>query len=339
VRRAAAGANGTVKGGLNRRQAGCLLVGAMTRLSARSEVRTPSLYLPFLLRSSFWMNLHHVLAELVQADGELADWRRPQGWSGTEAQAWQSAQALYAEAFAKADVVFDNRFQALRRSLLGLTETQPLPPLEPELVPFGEALQEAAEPYRHHLWPQHATLNERWIQQARPLLDRHGEAVRKRLEAVLQPALPRYILVDVVAHAANFAGAYTHPRPDHTVMPSTRHSYQGFASLEMLFHEACHTGMDDRLIQDINALLAPRGLQDRRGLWHATQFYTVGHVTQGVLAEAGVDYEPYGLREKVLARAWPFSIAPLETHWRPYLEGRRPQAEALAALVASCYPA
>lgn len=323
---------------MDRRQALGLLAAAGP-LSALAQDLTPARPLPFRLRSRFWMNLHHVLAELVQPDSELADWRLPQGWPEAEGQAWQAAQQRYREAFAEADIPFDERFQALRLALLGRADAQPLPTLEPALRPFGQALTQAAEPYRRHLWSGHAALNEAWIQQAQPLLNRHGLPLRERLEAVLQPSLPAFVSVDVVAYAANFAGAYTHPGPAHTIMPSTRKSYQGDASLEMLFHEASHTGMDSRLIQDINALLAPRGLTDKRGLWHAIQFYTVGHLTQRVLAEAGRDYLPYALRWRVLERAWPFALAPLAAHWQPYLEGGRPRDAALAALVAASYPA
>lgn len=323
---------------MDRRQALGLLAAAGP-LSALAQDLTPEWPLPFRLRSRFWMNLHHVLAELVQPDSELADWRQPKGWPDTEAQAWHSAQQRYREAFAEADIPFDERFQALRLALLGIADAQPLPRQAPALHPFGQALEQAAGPYRRHLWSRHAALNEAWIQQAQPLLVNHGPQLRERLEAVLQPTLPQYIPVDVVAYAANFAGAYTHPGPAHTIMPSTRKSYQGDASLEMLFHEASHTGMDSRLIRDINALLAPRGLTDQRGLWHATQFFTVGHLTQGVLAEAGRAYEPYALRWRVLQRAWPFAIAPLAAHWLPYLEGRLGRDEALAALVAASYPA
>lgn len=323
---------------MDRRTALGLLV-ALDPLSALAQDLTPARPLPWRLRSRFWMNLHHVLAELVQADSELAAWRQPQGWSDAEGQAWQAAQHRYREAFAEADIPFDERFQALRLALLGIADAQPLPTLAPALHPFGQALEEAAGPYRRHLWSGHAALNEAWIQQAQPLLNRHGLLLRERLEAVLQPALPEYIPVDVVAYAANFSGAYTHPGPAHTIMPSTRKSYQGAASLEMLFHEASHTGMDSRLISDINALLAPRGLRDKRGLWHATQFFTVGHLAQRVLAEAGRAYVPYGQRWRVLQRAWPFAIAPLEAHWLPYLEGRNSRDEALAALVEASYPA
>ncbi len=323
---------------MDRRQALGMLAAAGP-LSALAQDLTPARPLPFRLRSRFWMNLHHVLAELVQPDSELADWQRPQGWSDADGQAWQAAQHRYREAFAEASIPFDERFQALRLALLGTADAQPLPTLAPALRPFGQALEQAAGPYRRHLWSGHAALNEAWIHQAQPLLISHGPQLRERLEAVLQPALPEFIPVDVVAYAANFAGAYTHPGPSHTIMPSTRKSYQGDASLEMLFHEAGHTGMDSRLIRDINALLAPRGLTDQRGLWHATQFFTVGHLTQRLLAEAGRAYEPYAMRWRVLQRAWPFATAPLALHWQPYLEGGRSRDEALAALVAASYPA
>ena len=324
---------------VDRRQVLGLLAAGTGPLAALAQDLTPPRPLPFSLRSRFWMNLHHTLAEAIQPNSRRSDGSQPQGWSAQETQQWQGALQAYRTAFAEQDLLDDDRFQALRLALLGLGDLQPLPALDTALRPLAQALSQAAGPYRRRLWPAHDAANQAWMREARTRLASWGPALRERLEAVLQPALPELILVDLVPLTGDRRGAYTDGQPPHTVMPSQREDYQGDAALEMLFHEASHTGMDDRLREDIEALLAPRGLQDHRRLWHAVQFYTVGHVTQRLLAASGRDYLPYAQRRGVFARGWAFALEPLAAHWQPFLDGRRPRAQALAALVSACYPA
>lgn len=321
-----------------RRHALSLMLGLPLAALAAPASALATRPLPFRLRSRFWMNLHHTLAEAVRPRSRMGAWRQPQGWSEVQTQAWQQALKPYREAFAEVDLLDDDRFQALRLALLGLADEQPLPSLDATLRPFGQALDLAAAPYRSQLWPAHSQSNEAWIGQAQRQLARFGAPLRDQLEAVLAPALPELILVDLVPLTGDFRGAYTDGQPPHTVMPSLREDYQGDAALEMLFHEASHTGMDEQLRDDIEALLAPRGLKDTQGLWHATQFFTVGHLTRRLLARAGRDYQPYAQRGQVFERGWSFAPAPLARHWQPYLDGQRPRAQALAALVADCYP-
>lgn len=336
---AAPGAQRSLRRPVDRRQVLGLLATGAAPLAAAAQDLTPARALPFRLRSRFWMNLHHTLAEAFQPRSQRGDWRQPQGWSAQETRDWLDALQAYRRAFAEQDLLNDDRFQALRLALLGLGDSQPLPAMEAALQPLAQALSQAAAPYRRQLWPAHDAANQAWMQEARTRLSRWGSALRERLEAVLQPALPELILVDLVPLSGDRRGAYTDGQPPHTVMPSLSEDYQGDAALEMLFHESSHTGMDDRLREDIEALLAPRGLQDRKQLWHAVQFYTVGHVTQRLLSVSGRDYLPYAQRRGVFGRGWAFAVEPLNAHWRPFLEGRRPRAQALAGLVAACYPA
>ena len=72
--------------------------------------------------------------------------------------------------------------------------------------------------------------------------------------------------------------------------------------------------------------------------WHHLIFYTVGTLTQKILAEDGVDgYEPYAIRAGLVQRdgmrqAWPV----LERYWGAFLAGTNPRGAALNG-VASAY--
>jgi hypothetical protein len=95
---------------------------------------------------------------------------------------------------------------------------------------------------------------------------------------------------DVVFNTGTRQGAYT---DDQIVMPSSRADYQGLASLEMLYHEASHTTVTAVLEEAISARLKATGRKDDSDLWHVAQFYTVGKVTQDVLARRGLAYRSY----------------------------------------------
>jgi len=294
--------------------------------------------LPFQMRSRFWMNLHHTLTEAVQTDSRMQAWRQPQGWPTAQLQAWQEALRPYQQAFAEPDLLFDLRFNALRRALLDVPDTGPLPSMEEALRPFIEALNHAVEAYRQQMWPAHHQANLAWIANAQTLLHRWGADLQLLLERALRAPLPELITVDLVARTGDFAGAYTHPNPSHSVISSLNEGYQGDATLEMLFHESGHLGMDDALQDAINALLAPRGLTDRKDLWHALQFFTVGQLTQRVLAASGLTYQTYATRQKLFGGRWSFAQGPLMAHWQPYLDGLVSHDNALQALVDACYP-
>jgi hypothetical protein len=107
--------------------------------------------------------------------------------------------------------------------------------------------------------------------------------------------------------------------------------YAGESSLEMLFHEASHTG----LIAGIERFLEQECSARKKNcdnLWHAVLFYTVGEVARRHL---GADYVPYAVRSGVsepgsrMGRYYPL----LEQLWRPYLEGRAESRTALIQIV------
>jgi hypothetical protein len=77
---------------------------------------------------------------------------------------------------------------------------------------------------------------------------------------------------------------------------------------------------------------AARQLPDQ---WHAALFYLTGEVVRQALAERGIAYEPYVYANGLFERAWPQLRAPLELHWRPYVDGQVALNEAVRQVVAS----
>jgi hypothetical protein len=147
----------------------------------------------------------------------------------------------------------------------------------------------------------------------------------------------RPILVDVVSYA-NWAGGYTAiGDPMHTVITSADAGYQGFAALEMLFHEASHALLDGRtdpVTRAIERECRAQGKAPPRNLTHAVIFYTAGEIARRTLADVGVaGYVPVVERNGLWARAWPRYKDPIERFWLPYLDGKASFDAAIAQIV------
>jgi hypothetical protein len=138
-----------------------------------------------------------------------------------------------------------------------------------------------------------------------------------------------------------WAGAYTvtgnEAQPVHTIVSSFNPSYEGFAALEMLFHEASHGILDehsDLVTRTIERASRARGLPPPRDLTHAIIFYTAGELARRNLAGVGVaDYVPVAVRRGIWTRAWPAFKNPLEQFWQPYLDGKTTLEAAIAQII------
>jgi len=89
---------------------------------------------------------------------------------------------------------------------------------------------------------------------------------------------------------------------------STDPSYQGNASLEMLFHEASHAiigNIDDALSTELKS---QSKLFQRRGFGHAVLFYTAGELVRRLLD----GYVPYATKNGLYDRSWQGALPILE---------------------------
>jgi len=292
---------------------------------------------PFQLRNGFWINLHHVLYQqtIPAAKGEAPPAVDLTALGPEERSAWSQALVYYRASIAGHDV-FERDMAHVDYTLADLDDgTVPSrAPLKPELA---AALERAAPVYRAHWWPAQARANRFWIAVAVPMVRELGPRMMERLAAAYRTPWPgRPILVDVVSYA-NWAGGYTTlGDPMHTVITSMEAGYQGFAALEMLFHEASHTLLDGRNDPVTKALEREARTQKRtapRNLTHAIIFYTAGEVARRTLAEAGVQGYVPAADHGLWARAWPKLKEPLDRFWLPYLDGKSDLDKAIAGIV------
>jgi hypothetical protein len=297
---------------------------------------------PFQLRNGFWINLHHALyQESLPTEKGAAphETTAPPAAALTaeERAAWEQALAYYRAEIGPHDV-FERAMAHVDYTLADLADDASPggAPLKPELA---AALRRAAPVYRAHGWPAQERANRFWIAVAVPMIRELGPRMMERLAAAYRVPWPdRPILVDVVSYA-NWAGGYTElGHPNHTVITSLEPSYQGFAALEMLFHEASHTLLDGRN-DPVTRAVEREALSQKRAapknLTHAILFYTAGEVARRTLAEAGVrDYVPVAERG-LWKRAWPTLKEPLDRFWLPYLDGKLGFDPAIAGIVGS----
>ena len=322
------------------------VAGSPAELASGAVAATPW----FVFHSDPSVNLHHVLyfqaaVEEARAAGEQrrlgegpGDLERLEALPEAERAAWRRAVELYRRELAHRDMLFDDDMVAARNALArGGVEELARATAELDLpADLPTVLAAAAAVYRARLWPEHDRINREWIRAALPLLERHGEAVAGGISRAWDEPWPDEPIRTDVSVYGFWPGAYTSNRPDHIVVSSVDLAHAGVRALESLFHEASHTlRFEQGLLASLDAAFEPTGVPPPRNLWHILLFHTAGRLSGQVLAAAGEPgYEPHALREGVVGRL-PGSRGhweALDTHWRPFLEGRGTREEALAAL-------
>jgi hypothetical protein len=124
-----------------------------------------------------------------------------------------------------------------------------------------------------------------------------------------------------------WAGAYIFGRNHiHTIVSSFDPSNQGFAAVEVLFHEAAHGMVEEnegRLADQIAASCQLNHLAIPDGLWHAVIFFTAEEFVRRDLVSVGVQsYQPYAEKNGLYARVgWNRYESALQLFWTPHLNG------------------
>jgi hypothetical protein len=163
----------------------------------------------------------------------------------------------------------------------------------------------------------------------RPLIGKYAPAMKKEIAVAFQTTWPAGPIRVEVAIEADWSGAYTTTDPTLITVSSKNPTYQGPSGVEMIFHESSHS-LDDKLSDALDAQLKSANmLFRRRGFNHAVLFYTAGEIARRHLG----DYQQVGIKEGILERGWPGSVAVLQKNWQPYLDGKVKFDDAIQALV------
>jgi hypothetical protein len=306
----------------------------------------------FELHSGFWVNLHHVLYQQARVKLKLVPARQEsvagsaafalegvERLTAAEAAAWNAAVDFYGREYAGRDLVFASDLIILKNRLAEWEAEATLETsgLRPQVV---QTLERAAGVYRARWWEAHDRANREWIAAAAPLVREYGVELARQLAAVYDTPWPAEKIRVDVAVQANWAGAYTTLDPLRVTMSSRDARNQGWAALEVLFHEASH-GIAARVRDAIARECRARNKPIPRDLWHALLFYTTGDVVRRAVrlpasaGKPGEAYQTYAQRHGLYTRGWQNFERLLERYWQPYLDGRVEFERAVTRMVAA----
>lgn len=310
---------------------------------AAALARTPVATTPhFAFYSDFETNLNDALinagvarkfhrSELFHAGEEVACFER---LPSAVRAAWNRALDYYAEIVSPGG--WTDRGQYLIRMQLAGFDDEREDAADRQLVDIAKSFRAAAAPaYRECRWAAQDEKNRRWVAALQPRLSAHERTIAARLEQLYRKPwgeLP--IPVDVV-ETVDWSGANTilrDPNGGHVLVSTDN---QGPEALEVVFHEASHLFMrhNDPLQQAIESAAGAVHWPLPRDLWHVVLFYTTGEAVRRILDESGErGYRPmvYGIYDR---GTWVEFREPIDTAWRPYVDGKRTLAEAAASLI------
>jgi hypothetical protein len=294
---------------------------------------------PFAVYSAMWPNLHHLLwaeawakrpvTSVPTAAGVLPEPLKA-NLTLTEQFAWDAAVKYYDDELADLHPLFE--LGPIRKIMMMAKGDLPAAGLQPD---HRKTLTAAAAVYRKHWWPAHDKANRAWVTDPLSKMASLSPAVPDRLVRLYgTPWFTERVRVDVV-RVASREGAYTSidPAPAHITIAGSSPVLTGWTAAEVLFHESSHALV--RPITDAFTAESKAQGKNTRDLWHVALFYMTGEVVRQALAARGVAYEPYLYKTGLFDRAWPQFKAPIETHWRAYVDGQMSRDDAIKAIVAA----
>ena len=292
----------------------------------------------------FWLNLHHFLYVLGRAENKERDTAREavagapadqesglQKLYADEQKIWREAVAFYAAGPSKKDVVFDATMPPLTNSLVRAGGAKLLTGTDVDAA-VASILQRAAPIYRKAWWQKHQEANRNWHKRTQQLIERHGADVLAFITRAYKLEWPTAGFPVHLSAYTNWAGAYS-TAGNLLVVASQSPGVQGLYALETVFHEAMHQ-WDRPIFEVLRQEAIKQNKVIPRGLSHSIIFYTAGEAVRSVAARAGEPgYVPYAEKFGVWERGMKQFKGPLESVWKPYLDGKGTRDEALAALV------
>jgi len=288
----------------------------------------------FTFHSDVFVNFHHFLYRWGQA-GPGADTSnlnpsirvRPddievyERMDASQREQWDTPVTVYRLGVIDRDLLFDEGMVALRDCLVMAGNFCDRLAARDEAT--VEMLAENIGIYRTFFWDRHNQANRDWIAEMIPLAQRFEAEIAPRVAAAYTGAWPESRNRVDATYYANRVGGYT-TADGHITISSVDEDIQGYLGLELLFHEASHGDtLEGPLRRLIRRSFDAIGAETPRDLWHMAIFYTAGHVTRAVLAEAGIDYpQTYAESGGIFERREDNIRAKeaLDAHWKAALD-------------------
>lgn len=318
---------------------GGALVLAMPALTAQGPADLVLEQPPFAVHSSFWPNLNNVLwaeawvrrpaSRAAEVAGALPEPLRG-NLTADERAAWDAAVTYYDAEIADLHPLFE--MGPIRKAMLAAASELPAAGLEPE---HRRTMTAAAAVYRRHWWAGHDFANREWVKDPMSKVATLSPAVPERIAKLYgTPWFTRPVRVDVV-RVTSREGAFTSidPPPAYITIASGNSNMTGWMAAEVLFHESSHA-LAFPMIQAFAAELKTQG-KSSPDLWHAALFFLTGEVVRQTLEARNIKFEPYLYKTGLFDRAWARYRPAIETHWRPFVDGRVTRDEAIRNVVSA----
>jgi len=323
-----------------------VLLASLGASSTRAEPRAPLLATPhFAFYSDFDTNLNDALIaaglargkqqpELFRSGDETACFEK---LPPSERAAWDGAVDYYQKVVSPRGFAARQQF-LLRMQLVGFDAEWRQDERAIESVEIARSFRSVAAPaYRACRWNAQDEQNRKWIEELRPRLAADEARTAERLEELYRTKWKKLPLLLDVVQTVDWSGANTawsDAGQGDILISST---VGGAAAFEIVFHESSHVLMDrDAPVQKALASAATAADFTLPGdLWHLVLFYTTGEAVRRILDERGpAGYTP--MLYEIFARgSWAEFRDPLESAWRPYVDGRSTLDEAARALIAA----
>jgi hypothetical protein len=286
----------------------------------------------------FWLNLHHFLYVLGRVDAKMPDIKRgavagapaDEGeglkiLSDAERRAWREAVSVYASGLSRRDTVFDRQLYDVTNAVRRASPDRDARDQQID-ASVAAALDRAAPIYRKAWWPRHRDANRAWLQSMQAPLKQYGPRLLAYItRAYQEPWMEGGFPVNISGWS-NWAGAYS-TYDSLLVIGTLNPGNQGLHGFEIMFHEAMHQ-WDEEIDARLLKIARDNKLKFNDLLSHAMIFYTTGEAMKTVVPSHVPYAEIAGIWK---GRMGAFKPA-LDTHWKPYLEGKITLDEALLGL-------
>lgn len=263
----------------------------------------------FEFYSNFWINEHHFLYANADSSKDR-DW--DSGFSkgeldelsNKERQVLREGIMFYRDSVISYDLLFNRGLSELKSTLINFNEEDTF-----EMAGFSDDLvmhlNEVKPIYQKYFWEKHRESNTKVVKEHLSFIIKYEDQIFDRISGLAQqPWEDEKVRVDV-SYYANWAGAYTSTYPQTHVVITSRDEGKEGDWLELIFHEPSHaiiSGRNYKVAELIDNVSKELNLEPPRNLWHSLLFYFSGLAVQEALANEGVDYELYMIRNDVFSR-------------------------------------
>jgi hypothetical protein len=246
--------------------------------------------------------------------------------TSNEQQIWRDSVDAYAQGPSKKDIVFDDPFPAITKSLTQLDDAKSLDgsQIDPAVASI---LERAAPIYRKAWWPRHHKANQDWQKSVQKLVDLHGATLLRFITNAYKLEWPESGFPVHLSGYANWAGAYS-TTGNLLVVASLSPDLAENYGLETVFHEGMHQ-WDSQVVAAIREQARKMNKRVPPGLSHALIFFTAGEAVKQIFP----DHIPYGIKAGVWQRGMSSFQTVVEEVWGPYLKGQGTREDAFAELV------